>query len=256
MSWSIHAGVEGKGVIVTGAAGGIGRAVAEAFATAGARVMAVDLDRAAVEEVVAGLPGRGHIPVAVDLADLKVHPVLIARAQEELGPLDVLAHLAAVLRRQMNLDEVTEEDWDFQHAVNLKASFFLSRAAARAMREQGLGGRIILCSSIAWWTGGEEGSVVYAASKGGVVTLARGLARAYGPDGITVNVVAPGGVLETAMGQQGVTPEMRERVLGSIPLRRWAQPHEIAGVFVFLASDHATFITGATINVTGGWLVY
>lgn len=135
MPWSVGAGLEGKGVIVTGAAGGIGKAVAEAFATTGARVMAVDLDQARVDEVVAGFEGDGHVGVAANLRDLDSHAALIERAQADLGNLYVLANLAAVLRRRGSVDEVTEDDWDFQHDINLKAAFFLSRQAAAAMIE-------------------------------------------------------------------------------------------------------------------------
>ena len=142
MAWSVGAGLDGKGVIVTGAAGGIGRAVATAFSTTGARVLAVDLDQAKVDEVVGGFEGTGHLGVAADLRDLATHQVLVDRARSELGDLYVLANLAAVLRRRGSVDEVTEDDWDFQHDVNLKAAFFLSRAAGAAMIEQGQGGRI------------------------------------------------------------------------------------------------------------------
>src|SRR6266851_7907307 len=206
MAWSVGAGLEGKGVIVTGAAGGIGRKVAEAFATTGARVMAVDLEQNAVEAVVIGMEGEGHIAVGADLRNLAVHDALVNRARDELGSLYVLAHLAAVLRRRYNIDEVTEEDWDFQVDLNLKASFFLCRAAARVMREQGRGGRIITFTSQGWWTGGFGGSVVYNAAKGGIVTMTRGLARNYGPKGITVNAVAPGQVL-TSMLLEGLSEE-------------------------------------------------
>ena len=124
MAWNVGAGLEGKGVIVTGAAGGIGRAVAQAFSTTGARVMAVDLDQARVDEVVDGLEGSGHVGAAMDLADLAGHQPLVDRARSELGGLYVLANLAAVLRRRGSLAEITEEDWDFQHGINLKAAFF------------------------------------------------------------------------------------------------------------------------------------
>ena len=129
MSWNIGAGLEGKGVIVTGAAGGIGRAVAQAFSATGAKVMAVDLDLARTLEVVDGFEGAGHVAVAADLGDLSGHAALVARARDELGNLYVLANLAAVLRRRSTIDEVTEADWDFQHDINLKAAFFLCRAA-------------------------------------------------------------------------------------------------------------------------------
>src|SRR6187549_2384326 len=108
MAWSVGAGLDGKGVIVTGAAGGIGRAVATAFSTTGARVLAVDLDQANVDEVVAGLEGSGHLGVAADLRDLATHQGLVDRARSELGNLYVLANLAAVLRRRGSVDEVTE----------------------------------------------------------------------------------------------------------------------------------------------------
>ncbi|MFO1540120.1 MAG: SDR family NAD(P)-dependent oxidoreductase, partial [Chloroflexota bacterium] len=180
MTWSVGAGLEGKGVIVTGAAGGIGRAVAEAFAETGAKVLAVDLDQAKVDEVVAGLAGSGHIGAAVDLGDLAGHAALVERARSAFGNLYVLAHTAAVLRRRKSLDEVTEEDWDFQNDINVKATFFLCRSVANAMVEQGQGGRIILFSSQGWWTGGFGGSLPYAATKGGVTTMSRGLARTYG----------------------------------------------------------------------------
>ena len=122
--------------------------------------MAVDLDQARVDEVVAGLEGSGHVGVAQDLRDLAGHAPLLERARAELGNLYVLASLAAVLRRRGSVDEVTEDDWDFQHDVNLKANFFLCRGAAQSMVEQGEGGRIVLFSSQGWWTGGFGGSVV------------------------------------------------------------------------------------------------
>src|SRR5262245_9737167 len=105
MAWSVGAGLDGKGVIVTGAAGGIGRAVAQAFSTTGARVMAVDLDQARVDEIVDGLEGSGHVGAAIDLADLSAHQPLVDRARSELGGLYVLANLAAVLRRRNSLGE-------------------------------------------------------------------------------------------------------------------------------------------------------
>jgi NAD(P)-dependent dehydrogenase (short-subunit alcohol dehydrogenase family) len=255
MSWSLGAGLEGKGVIVTGAAGGIGRAVTEAFATTGARVMAVDVDQARVDEVVGGLEGSGHVGVAADLRDLASHEAVIGRAREELGNLYVLANLAAVLRRKGSLDEVTEDDWDFQHDVNLKAAFFLARAAGNAMIEQAQGGRIILFSSQGWWTGGFGGSVAYAATKGGVTSMCRGLARTYGAHRITVNCVSPGQV-NTPMLLTGLAPEVYETMKKQTPLGYVAEPEEMAGPVVFLASDHARYITGSTINASGGFLMY
>lgn len=255
MTWSVGAGLEGKGVIVTGAAGGIGKAVATAFSATGARVMAVDLDLARVTEVVAGFEGTGHLAVSADLADLSAHAGLVARAREELGNLYVLANLAAVLRRRGSIDEVTEDDWDFQHDINLKAAFFLCRTAGDAMIEQGQGGRIITFSSQGWWTGGFGGSVAYAATKGGVTSMTRGMARTYGPHRITVNAVSPGQV-HTPMLLTGLSPEVYESMKQQTPLGYVAEPEEVAGPVVFLASDHAKYITGSTINVSGGFLMY
>jgi NAD(P)-dependent dehydrogenase (short-subunit alcohol dehydrogenase family) len=255
MAWSVGAGLEGRGVLVSGATGGIGRAVVRAFATTGARVAAVDLDQRLLDELVTTLDGDGHAGLAWDLRDVGGHEELVARAADAVGGLYVLANLAAVLRRRASIDEVTEDDWDFQHDVNLKASFFLCRAASRRMIEQGGGGRIITFSSQGWWTGGFGGSVVYAASKGGVVSMTRGLARTLGPHGITVNCVAPGQV-NTPMLMTGLAPEVYESMRAQTPLGYVAEPEELAGTVVFLASDHARYITGATINVSGGFLMY
>jgi NAD(P)-dependent dehydrogenase (short-subunit alcohol dehydrogenase family) len=250
----LGAGLEGRGVIVTGAAGGIGTATAEVFARCGARVMAVDLDQDAVDRTVGALPGEGHVGVAADLTDLATHEVLLERAVGELGSVRCLAHLAAVLRRRADLTAVTEEDWDRQLDVNLKATFFLCRATAEAMRERG-GGSIVTFSSQGAWTGGFGGSTVYSASKGGVVSLTRGLARTYGPHGIRVNSVAPGQIT-TPMLLTGLDDAVRDRLVADTPLRRIGRPEEVAGVVVFLAGDHASFITGATVDVSGGLLMH
>jgi NAD(P)-dependent dehydrogenase (short-subunit alcohol dehydrogenase family) len=255
MTWSVGAGLEGKGVMVTGAAGGIGREVAKAFSTTGARVMLVDREQEAADGVLPELVGGGHVAVAADLTRFSAHEALIRRARDELGSLYVLAHLAAVLRRRKSVDEVTEDDWDFQMDTNLKAAFFLCRAAARAMVEQGQGGRIITFTSQGWWTGGFGGSVVYAASKGGITSMTRGLARTYGPHQVTVNAVSPGQA-RTPMLMDGLDPAVLESMTKATPLGRIAEPEEIAGTVVFLASDHARFITGATINISGGFLMY
>ena len=255
MTWSVGAGLSGKGVMVTGAAGGIGREVAKAFSTTGARVMVVDLEQKAAESVLPELEGEGHVAVGADMTDIAGHDALIRRARDELGSLYVLAHLAAVLRRRASVDEVTEDDWDYQIDTNLKAAFFLCRAAARAMVEQGRGGRIITFTSQGWWTGGFGGSVVYAASKGGITSMTRGLARTYGPHQITVNAVSPGQA-RTRMLMDGLNPAVLESMTNATPLGRIAEPEEIAGTVVFLASDHARFITGATINISGGFLMY
>ncbi len=255
MAWSVGAGLEGRGVILTGATGGIGAAVARGFAAAGAKVMAVDLDQGRLDDLVGSLEGSGHVGVVTDLRDLSTHAPLVERAVAELGGVYVLANLAAVLRRRGSLDEVTEDDWDLQHDINLKSAFFLARAAGDQMIAAGQGGRIILFSSQGWWTGGFGGSVAYAATKGGVTTMCRGLARTFGPHLITVNCVSPGQV-NTPMLMTGLAPEVYESMKKQTPLGYVAEPEELAGPVVFLASDHAKYITGATLNVSGGFLMY
>jgi NAD(P)-dependent dehydrogenase (short-subunit alcohol dehydrogenase family) len=215
----------------------------------------VDLDQARLDELVGGLEGSGHVAAVADLRDLSSHETLVARAKVEVGGVYVLANLAGVLRRRGSLDEVTEEDWDFQHDINVKSAFFLARAAGNAMIAAGGGGRIILFSSQGWWTGGFGGSVAYASSKGGVTTLCRGLARTFGAHGITVNCVSPGQV-NTPMLMTGLAPEIYESMKKQTPLGYVAEPEELAGPVVFLASDHARYITGATLNVSGGFLMY
>ncbi|HEY3957261.1 MAG TPA: SDR family NAD(P)-dependent oxidoreductase [Streptosporangiaceae bacterium] len=247
-------GLSGKGVLCTGGAGGIGQAVAHTLARCGASVLVADRDADGAAKVAAALPGPGHAALGVDLRDAAAAERLAETAERTLGTLDVLVHLAAVLRRRA-LAEVTEEDWDAQLDTNLKATFFLARACAQRIAARGKGGRIVLFASQAWWSGGYGGSVVYAASKGGVVSLTRGLAREYGPAGITVNAVAPGNV-DTAMLHGGLSEQALSPMLEATPLRRLGTPQDMAGVVAFLASDHASFVTGTVLNASGGWLAY
>lgn len=255
MVWSVGAGLEERGVIVTGATGGIGQTVARAFASAGARVMIVGRNEDGLKDLLSTLDGSGHRFAVADLSDLSVHTDLIKRTVKEIGNLYVVAHLAAVLRRRNDLKDVAEEDWDVQLDMNLKSAFFFCRAATVPMIDEGKGGRIITYTSQGWWTGGFRGSVVYAASKGGVVSMTRGLARSLGPHGITVNCVSPGQV-RTPMLLDGLREGVLEQMTALTPLGRIAEPEELAGVTVFLASQHASFITGATINVSGGFIMY
>lgn len=255
MSWNLGAGLEGRGVIVTGATGGIGREVAKTFAAAGARVMATDLSEEAGESLLAEMAGSGHRFRAVNLGDLSAHRLLVDATLEEFGDLHVLVHLAAVLRRQVDLAQVTEDDWDIQVDTNLKATFFLCRAVAQAMVRQGRGGRVITFTSQGWWTGGLGGSVIYNTTKGGIVTMTRGMARTYGKHNITFNSVAPGQV-RTPMLLTDLSDEVLKSMTQATPLGRIAEPEEIAGLTVFLASRHAGFMTGATVNITGGFIMY
>jgi NAD(P)-dependent dehydrogenase (short-subunit alcohol dehydrogenase family) len=255
VTWSVGAGLEGKGVLVTGAARGIGAAVATAFAAAGARVCAADIDEDGVKQVVASFPDPSpHVARGFDVLELDGHDALLRSIKETFGSFDVLAHVAGVARRQ-KLEDVTEADWDLQTDVNLKAGFFLNRAAGSVMREQGRGGSIVNFTSQGWWSGGFGGSVVYCAGKGGVVSFTRGLARTFGPDQIRVNAVSPG-LVDTPMLRTGLTDEAMAALVAQVPLGYVGEPTDVAGVVVFLASEHARYISGATINVSGGFLMY
>jgi NAD(P)-dependent dehydrogenase (short-subunit alcohol dehydrogenase family) len=252
----IDLGLEGKGCFVTGAAGGIGREVGVLLAQAGARVAVVDLDESSCETVVAALERPNeHLAIGADLCDISTHEALLGRAVHAFGRLDVLVCCAAVLRRRNSIDEITEEDWDAQLDTNLKAVFFLNRAAARIFRAGGRGGRIVNFSSQGWWSGGFGGSVVYSASKGGIVSMTRGLARSLAPDGILVNHVSPGAA-DTSMMRSGMTDDGLAKFVETIPLGRMAEPSEVASTVLFLAYDLAGYVTGATMNVSGGQLMY
>jgi NAD(P)-dependent dehydrogenase (short-subunit alcohol dehydrogenase family) len=171
-----------------------------------------------------------------------------------MGGLDALVHVAGVILRR-DLEEVSESDWDHQHDVNLKATFFLCREVARTMRSTGTRGSLVTFTSQGWWTGGFGGSVVYAASKGGVVSLTRGLARTLAADGIRVNVVAPG-FIDTDMMREGLSDQARADLVGQVPLGRMGDPGEVAAAALFLVSDASSYMTGTTLNLSGGQLSY
>ncbi|CAB4585290.1 unannotated protein [freshwater metagenome] len=252
--WRNDSGLVGKSVVVTGAAGGIGRSVVRAFAEVGSHVLLVDIPGTPLNDIIATLPGSGHKALEIDLSKLSNQAGIFEMAQK-MAPMAALAHCAAVLRRRATVDEVTEDDWDFQIDTNLKGTFFLNRAARDSFKAAGTKGSIVNFTSQGWWTGGFGGSVAYAASKGGVVSLTKGFARSFATEGIRVNAVSPGGV-DTPMMTGNQTPEALAGFVSMIPIGRLADPDELAGGVVFLASDAASYITGTVMNISGGQLMY
>jgi NAD(P)-dependent dehydrogenase (short-subunit alcohol dehydrogenase family) len=229
--------------LVTGSAQGIGRAIAETLAASGHRVVGVDR----LEQE----PGPMARVIRADLSD----PDAIAGLIEQLGPVDVLVNNAAVLFERP-IEAMSIDEFDLTMAVNLRAPFLLSRGLGAGMCERRWG-RIINISSVGARTGAMAQAAAYAASKAGLIALSKNFARNYGPFGVNVNAIAPAAI-ETPMaaGLAGNSPGLRERLILEIPLRRFAAPGEIASVVDFLASDGASFVTGATIDVNGGWVMY
>ena len=236
----------GKATVVTGSTRGIGRAIALAFAREGADVLVNGRDAAAGAEVCQAIAalGRRAIWHRADLGRVEEARGMVAAALEAFGRIDVLVNNAGLFQRKPAL-EMEEADWDTLLDVNLKGAFFCAQAAARAM--VGRGGAIVNVSSDAAWSGGLNPCTHYAASKAGLVSITRSLAKELAPHRIRVNALAPG-MISTEMGDTaGAT------LAGlSIPLGRYGTVDEVAAATVFLASDEASYVTGATLNLSGG----
>ena len=243
----METGLAGKACVVTGAAGGIGLACARALAAEGATVVLGDLDGEAAAREAAAL-GGGCAGVSVDVTSAEDCERLVASAVEREGGLDVLVTCAGIFHATP-FDRISPEEWDRIQAVNLKGTFLCAQAAVRAMLPR-RSGRIVTIASLAGQVGGLAAGAAYAASKGGVIALTKSIARFAGPHGIRANAVNPG-VVDTPM-TAAWPPEVRERTVGATPLGRMATSEEVAQTVVWLASDAASFVHGAHVDVNGG----
>ncbi|WP_182904897.1 glucose 1-dehydrogenase [Microbispora sp. H13382] len=245
----------GKFAVVTGAARGIGAAIARRLAAEGAAVACVDLtaDRCAsiVDEIT--VTGGRAVAFGCDVSDSAQVEGLVPGVMAEFGRIDVLVNNAGLTRDNL-LFRMSEEDWDKVVDVNLKGVFLMSRAVQKHMVEQRSGAIVNLSSRSAL---GNRGQANYSAAKAGIQGLTATMAIELGPFGVRVNAVAPGYVAtpmtEATAVRLGVTPEEHQATMAqAVPLRRVAQPTEIASVVAFFASDDASYVTGQTLYVNGG----
>ena len=239
--------LRGRVALITGAARGIGAATARLFARAGARVALLDRQAAELEGVAGD---TGGVAYPADVTD----DAAVRRAVDEIvarwGRLDILVNNAGIVR-DATLPDVTDDDWSATLDVNLRGTMLCARAAAPHMKAAGFG-RILSATSIVAQTG-NYGQTAYTASKAGIIGLTRTWARELGPKGITANAVAPG-FIDTGM-VKSVPPKVMNELLARTPAGRMGRPDEVASVYLFLASDLASFINGAVVGVDGGLLL-
>ena len=237
----------GQVVLITGAANGIGKTLAERFAASGARLVLVDRSES-LHELAAALPGEALVAVH-DVADEAAVIASVAEACRHFGGIDVLVNNAGIGPLDA-AEAMSSELWDQTQAVNLRGVFLFCREVGKAMLAGGAGRIVNLASQAA--SVGLDGHLAYCTSKAGVLGLTRTLALEWGPRGITVNAVSPT-VVDTELGRYGWAGEKGERMKALIPTRRFAQPEEIAAAIMYLASREAAMINGADLRIDGGY---
>jgi 3-oxoacyl-[acyl-carrier protein] reductase len=241
----------GRVAFVTGAARGIGLAIATALAQRGAGVAMADIDMPALEAAAQPLDARAY-PVEADVRRQAAVQLAIEQTVEHFGGLDILVNNAGICPLR-DFSDVTEEEWDRVLDINLKGAVFCCQAALPYLRDSGERGRVVNISSVAGQSGGVLAPIHYSASKAGLIVLTKTLARILAPHRATVNCVAPG---TTATDLTAAwADETQERVRTAIPLGRFGRPEEIAEAVCYLVSDRAAFVTGATLDVNGGLFI-
>ncbi len=242
--------LQGRVALVTGGSRGIGAAVAQALASAGAALAVCARNGEAAAATAATIAGRGGqaFGVAADVSHPADAERVVAACVERFGRLDILVNNAGITRDGLVM-RMTDENWSDVLAVNLSGAFYCARAALRAILKQRQSGRIINVGSVVANTG-NPGQANYVASKAGLVGLTRALAKEVGSRGVTVNAVAPG-FIETDM-TAGLSAAVKDAYRAQIPLGRFGTPADVAGVVAFLASDAAAYITGQVIHINGG----
>jgi 2-deoxy-D-gluconate 3-dehydrogenase len=244
--------LEGKVALVTGASRGIGRAIAVGFAEAGADVAVAARSEGDLETLAKEIDGLGRraLPLTTDVTKREEIEAMIDKTISELGGLDVLVNNAGGTRFMSPLVSLRPEGWTKTIALNLDSVFHASQIAAQRMLESG-GGSIIQVSSVAGIQGA-EGLSYYSAAKGGVRLFTQAAARELAQSGVRLNTIAPGWVATSLNEMLRADDGSREFAESMVPMRRFAEPEEIVGAAIFLASDASSYVTGATITVDGG----